>query len=466
MSQKSAPAPATTTEQSFPRSFWTANVTELFERAAFYSTASFVVLYLGQLGMGEYWPSTFNSWLWGLVYFLPILSGTIADQVGFKRALLAAFILLAIGYFSMGYPVWLGGVALADQIGDEFTAGPHVVVPAILAIILIGLGGSVIKPCISGTVQKTAGAVGKATLGFGIFYMVINIGSIIGRFISYYTRKQLDLSFIWAVAVGCSIVAFFVVLFVYRDPETEVGATFEPKKRKSIGKILVDMVLVLKNVRFALFLLVSAGFFFIYAQVYNVLPLYLKKVVETDPAVDLVTAFNPVTIVLFQLLITKTFGKLRPIHSIVIGTVIIGLSMLLNLVPVFLAGGIRQMPIEAWWPLGTIFIGLTVAMVAFGELFTSARTYEYIGALAPKGQEGLFLGYANLPMALGAIVGGPAGAAIFNEIMLKNAVQRPDGLYDLDPTWNTIGWCTLTGIGLLSALCMWIYNKWIQKHPA
>ena len=55
--------------QPFPNAFWTANVTELFERAAYYSMASFVVIYLGQLGFGAYWPSTLNSTvLWGLVY--------------------------------------------------------------------------------------------------------------------------------------------------------------------------------------------------------------------------------------------------------------------------------------------------------------------------------------------------------------------------------------------------------------
>src|SRR5512137_812233 len=93
----------------FPRSFWTANVTELFERGAYYAMASFVVIYLGQLGFGDYWPSTLNGLLWTLIYFLPILSGTIADQVGFRRSLVCAFLLLSSGYFLMGYPVWLGG---------------------------------------------------------------------------------------------------------------------------------------------------------------------------------------------------------------------------------------------------------------------------------------------------------------------------------------------------------------------
>jgi len=451
-------------KERFPRSFWTANLTELFERGAYYAMASFVVLYLGQLGLGDYWPSNLNGILWALVYFLPILSGTIADQIGFKKSLLIAFIFLAIGYFIMGYPVWFGNHLLSQTVESEMTAGIGVLFPITLAIIFIGIGGSIIKPCISGTVQKTAGA--RATLGFGIFYMVINIGSLIGRGFSYVARKQFDLSYIFAVAVFFSIIAFFTVLFFYTDPEkkSELSAAAE-KTKKSVLRILADMILVLKNLRFAIFLLVSSGFFFIYAQVYNVLPLYLKKAVELDPAVDLITMANPFVIVFFQLLITKKFGKMKPVNSIMVGIVIISISMAINLIPIYMSGGIRQLTLGEWIPMGTLFIILTVALIAFGELFTSARIYEYIGALAPKGQEGLFLGYANLPIAVGSLIGGPAGAFIFNEIMMRNAVKLDSGLFELHPFWNSMGWMILMGIGLASALSMWLYNRWLQKNP-
>jgi dipeptide/tripeptide permease len=446
----------------FPRSFWTANLTELFERGAYYAMASFVVLYLGQLGFGDYWPSNLNGILWALVYFLPILSGTIADQYGFKKSLLIAFVLLAIGYFTMGYPVWFGGYALSHTVESSMTAGAGVLFPVIIAIIIIGIGGSIIKPCISGTVQKTAGA--RATLGFGIFYMIINIGSLIGRGVSFIMRKQFDLSYIFAVSVFFSILAFFAVLFFYTDPEKEFGQA-DKKPKKSIIKILADMILVLKNTRFAMFLVVSSGFFFIYSQVYNVLPLYLKKVVELDPAVDIITMANPFVIVFFQLLITKLFGKLKPIKSIIVGTIIIGISMLINLIPIFMSGGPRTLTFGELIPLGSLFIMLTVGLIAFGELFTSARTYEYIGALAPKGQEGLFLGYANLPMAIGALIGGPAGAFIFNEIMCKNAVKLDSGLLELNTFWNSMGWIILMGIGFISAFSMWVYNRWLKNNP-
>ncbi|MBC36019.1 MAG: hypothetical protein CL663_08275 [Bacteroidetes bacterium] len=449
-------------KESFPRSFWTANLTELFERGAYYAMASFVVLYLGQLGLGDYWPSNLNGILWTLVFFLPILSGTIADQIGFRKSMLIAFVLLAVGYFIMGYPVWFGGKELNPIIGDEMTAGVDVLLPIIMAIIVIGVGGSIIKPCIAGTVQKTAGS--RATLGFGIFYMIINIGSLFGRGISYLVRTEFNLSYIFAVSVFFSILAFLAVLFFYKEPEMEIK---EKKERKSILKILADMVLVLKNLRFALFLIVSSGFFVIYAQVYNVLPLYLQKAVELNPAVDIITMANPFVIVFFQLLITKKFGKMKPINSIIVGIIIIGISMMINLYPIFAsAGGIKQLTLGEWIPMGTLFITLTVALIAFGELFTSARIYEYTGSLAPKGQEGLFLGYANLPLAIGALIGGPAGAFIFNEIMCNKAITLESGLLKLDPFWNSMGWIVLMAIGFVSAFSMWLYNRWLQKNPA
>ena len=517
--------------ERFPKVFWTANVTELFERAAYYSMASFVVIYLGQLGFGDYWPSFLNSTvLWGLVYFLPILSGTIADQVGFRRSLLAAFVLLACGYFLMGYPVWFGGSSLVPTIEKEVTASSRDVLVIVAAVLLIGVGGSIVKPCISGTVQKTAGA--RATLGFAIFYMVINIGSLFGRGTAFVVRSgssvttvlavvgvcalgalglvllvrsttspgrekgsvwastagftlivaaaaacvswlfrrgapgraaadPAQLSYIFAVATVAAVGAFFVVLLFYRDHESAAPA----KPRRSPGRILLDMVLVLRSGRFALFLVVMTGFFFLYNQVYNVLPLYAKRVVETNPAMDLYTAANPLVIVCFQLLISKVFGRVRPIRSMVVGTVIIGFAMLINLAPIFLPGGPR-VPVLNWLPVASVFLILTVGLIALGELFTSPRMYEYIGALAPKGQEGLFLGYANLPLALGAIFGGPVGAFIFNEIMAKGAIKRPDGLLELDPVSNALGWGILMAIGLVSAASLWLFNRWLERQKA
>ncbi|RPJ02401.1 MAG: MFS transporter, partial [Candidatus Aminicenantes bacterium] len=93
-----------TAKPKFPATFWTANTIELFERAAYYSMASFMVIYLKEsLGMSPEFATFLNgSLLWGIIYFMPILSGTLADKFGFKRSLSLSFVFISLGYFIMG----------------------------------------------------------------------------------------------------------------------------------------------------------------------------------------------------------------------------------------------------------------------------------------------------------------------------------------------------------------------------
>jgi proton-dependent oligopeptide transporter, POT family len=440
----------------FPRSFWTANVTELFERGAYYAMASFVVIYLGRLGLGKYWPSTLNSWLWGLVYFLPVLSGTIADRVGFKKSLLTAFVLLTFGYLLMGSPVWFASAVLSEKAGDAVTTAPSIVALVMGAVLLIGVGGSIVKPCISGTVQKTS--MGRATLAFAIFYMVINVGSLFGRGASYYVRTRSSLPYIFAVSMTCVVTAFFVVFFLYSDVKQPDAAA---RPSKSPGQVLLEMALVLKSPRFVLFLLVNTGFSFLYSQVYNVLPLYVAGTLEKKPAMDVYTMANPLVIVCLQLVVTRLFGRMAPVRSMFTGTVIIAVGMVINVIPLYLPGGPRAIgPLGI--PIGSLFIIFTVALVALGELFAQARIFEYLGALAPKGQEGLFLGYANLPQALGSLTGGPVGAYLFHNVICRGATKDDSGLLVLNAGNASQGWMMFMGIGLVSAAGLFAYDRRVR----
>jgi dipeptide/tripeptide permease len=225
------------------------------------------------------------------------------------------------------------------------------------------------------------------------------------------------------------------------------------------------MSVVLRSPRFVLFLLVNVGFNFLYSQVYNVLPLYLAAVLEKKPAVDIYTMANPLVIVSFQLLVTRLFGKMAPVRSMMVASVIIGFAMLINVVPLYLAGGPRGLgPFGV--PIGSLFVVGTVALVALGELFGQARVFEYIGALAPEGQEGLFLGYANLPTALGSLAGGPVGAYIFHNVICRGATTDDTGLLVLDRGSAVLGWALLTCVGLASAGGLWLYHRWVSASPA
>lgn len=436
----------------FPKTFWTANTIELFERAAYYSMASFMVIYLKEvLGMSPTFATFLNgSLLWGLIYFMPIVSGTLADKYGFKRSLSLSFLMLFFGYLIMGnvQKFW---PALAGNKGSAI----NYTLPVVVAIVLIGLGGSIVKPCIAGTIQKTSGIY--ATLGFGIFYMVINIGSITGRGLSYFIRTNLGIPAIFTYASTVFIfIGLLVVLFIYREPEYVSDGLKDGQqvKKKTLKEAILGIFIVLGNLKFVFFLVVIALFWFLYVQLYNLIPLFLRHIDPNAP-VELYTLANPLMIVCFQLLITRLVKRWTPVKSILLGVGVTTVGMLLNILPVLLYSDISHRVSLAGLaiPIAGIFLLVSIASMAVGEMMASPRIYEYIGRIAPKGEEGLYLGYANLPVAIGSILGGPLGGALYQKHIASplQAGQAPNYII----IWATIaflGVCSMTGLAIYDRL--------------
>jgi dipeptide/tripeptide permease len=200
------------------------------------------------------------------------------------------------------------------------------------------------------------------------------------------------------------------------------------------------------------------GFFwFIYVQIYNLIPLFLRFV-DPEAPVEIYTLINPVMIVLFQLLITNLTKKWTSLKSIMIGILVTTLGMLVNILPVILftdiAKKISFMGIAI--PLAGIFILLSLASMAIGEMMASPRQFEYIGAIAPKGEEGLYLGYANLPVAFGTIVGSPIGGAMFEYFILTPHKKG-------QPTNPVAMWLIVAFMGVLSMIGLAIYDKYLGR---
>jgi dipeptide/tripeptide permease len=446
MTEPASPRP------KFPATFWTANTIELFERAAYYSMASFMVIYLKEtLGMTPTFATFLNgTLLWGIIYFMPILSGTLADKFGFKRSLSVSFVLISLGYFVMGnlQRFWPGLIGRSAAEAIDYT------VPVVLGAVLIGLGGSIVKPCIAGTVQKTAGT--RATLAFGIFYMVINIGSITGRGVSYFIRTSLGIPAIFTyAATAFALVGLVITLFVYREPEYVSDGIKDGQKvvKRTLGQALGGIFVVLGNLKFVFLILVLGMFWFLYIQLYNLMPLFMRYV-DPDAPMELYTLANPVMIVGFQLLITRLVKRWLPVRTIMLGAVVVTLGMLVNVLPplLFAAPNARTTVLGLSLPIAGVFLLVSIASMAVGEMMASPRVFEYIGAIAPKGQEGLYLGYQSLPIALASIVGGPIGGRLF-----ERYIQTP--LQEGRPVDTVTMWLIIVGIGVCSVVGLAIYDR-------
>src|SRR6201988_5511468 len=100
----------------FERSFWVANLSELFERLSYYAAFASLARYLHEtLKFPVEQASGLTGLFGGLVWFLAAFGGTLADRMGFRRALSLAYFILSCAYFLLGSlrSAWLGPVRSA-----------------------------------------------------------------------------------------------------------------------------------------------------------------------------------------------------------------------------------------------------------------------------------------------------------------------------------------------------------------
>ncbi|MBN2365454.1 MAG: MFS transporter [Calditrichaeota bacterium] len=365
----------------FPKVFWIANVIELFERAAYYGMFIALVVFLTSVvGFSDIEAGWIGGAFAALLYLGPIFNGALADRLGFRNALLLAFLVLTAGYAALGaFPTKLFSV---------------------ISLALIVFGGSFIKPVISGTVAKITDDVNRAR-AYSIFYQMVNIGSFSGKTIAKPLRTELGLEYLNYYAAFISLIAFFVVLFFFKSVEIQA-------KGKKFKEIFGEFKVVLTNFRFMMLIFIVAGFWLIQGQLYATMPKYTLRLVGAHAAPEWYANVNPLMVVLFVIPITHLVRHMRPIGSISISLAIIPLSALsISLSPV----------LESWTGTSVEFFGLfslhpiTVMMIigialqGLAECFLSPRYYEFASKQAPKGQEGLYLGYAHIHTFIAWLVG-------------------------------------------------------------
>jgi dipeptide/tripeptide permease len=129
---------------SFERPFWIANISELFERLSYYAVFASLARYLHEtLSFGAQRVSTLTGLFGGLIWFLAAFGGSLADRLGFRRALSLAYLILTCSYLMLGSigSSWFTPVRNAIPLG----------VLAAIVLMLPALGIALVKPCVAGT---------------------------------------------------------------------------------------------------------------------------------------------------------------------------------------------------------------------------------------------------------------------------------------------------------------------------
>ena len=407
--------------EGFEPAFWVANFTEIFERVAYYDTTAVLAIYLSEQ---LHFSSQLTGWLVGtfglVVWFLPILGGTLADRFGFRRSLMFAYLIMAIGYFLLGSLAAPWMQPLRQALTDKWL---------VLAILMIpALGPGVVKPCVAGTTARASNE-NVRSIGYSIYYTLVNIGGAIGPAMAFVVRKQMGwgIESVFRVASLSVFLMFWTTLFFYREPQRS-----GEEKVTSVLTAIKNMFVVLGNLRFVVFLIIFSGFFVIFWQQYISVPLFIRKYVNPNADVDLLLSVDAIVVICFQIAVTFLTRKLPAFTAMTLGFLITSLAWM----------------IPALHPTVPMFV-VALVFVAVGEITQVSRYYEYISRLAPAGQQGLYMGYAFLPIGIGYFIAGPLGGHLVDH-------------YGKVPHQPQQMWWVIVAVGVFTTLLMILYDRIVK----
>jgi len=365
----------------FPKEFWLANFMELCERAAYYGFFIVLTLYLTNVvGFNDKETGVVAGVFFALLYLLPPFVGAISDKIGFKNGLILAFSLLTIGYTLLGIF--------------------HTKIPVLFFLTIVLIGGSFIKPLITGTVAKTSNEENKAR-AFSLFYWIVNIGSFTGKTVVPSIRQGIGLEYVNFFSAGMSFFALLFAIFFFKTFSTSNNG-------KTIADVFLSLRKIFSNPRLLILTLIVSGFWIIQHQLYATMPKYVIRLQGEQAKPEWLANVNPLVVVLFVVLITQLFKKYKAITAMLIGMLIMPLSAfsmaLSKTVEMNFGSSLNFLGIISTSPL-TLMMIIGIALQGLAECFISPRFLEYFALQAPKGEEGVYMGFSHLHSFFSALAG-------------------------------------------------------------
>ncbi len=403
----------------FERPFWVANISELFERLSYYADFASLANYLHEsLSFSTEKTASLTGIFGGMVWFLAILGGTVADKLGFRRALTVAYLILASAYFLLGSigASWMAPVRNAVPLG----------ILVFFILMLPALGVALVKPSVVGTTASSS-KENVRSIGYSIYYTLVNIGGASGPFVASFVHRHLSVENVFRVAALSVLMMAFVVLIFFREPRRAEG-----QKPPTVAQAGRNFWTVITNFRFILFLLIFSGFWIVYWQQYIALPLYIHSYINPNADVEMILITDGLAVICLQIVISLLTRKIPAFRAITIGTLVSSLCWLIIAFHATVAMAV-----------------VTLFVLAVGEMILSPRYYEYVSRLAPPGQQGTYMGFAFVPIGIGSLAGGwIAGRAMHHFGEVKHHPEQV--------------WWFFTGLGVLCAFLLLIYDRFIR----
>lgn len=433
-----APAKPSFVQQvrSLPPNFWFANFMEILERLAFFGVRAVAALYLvkaaGENGLGLTYGQKGDIYMWWALIqcLVPMVSGGYTERYGYRKSLAVAFILNIIGYLGMAQSLPISNALTAAGWSD---AGYWVF---LAASCFVAFGTAIFKPPVHGTVAKTTDEQ-TSSMGFGIFYWIVNIGGALAPMLAAQIRGEVNWHYVFygaAIVTACNFLPCFLL---YKEPEKTPPPAGEEEKGP-IGVFVSSIATIFTDLRLVVFLLIFSCFWLMFMQLWDLLPNFIDEWIDTSDVApyfaavsegwvldtgqtkpEMLININSWSIILLVIPISWLISRLNKVIAMVIGMVISVIG--------FTWAGYTQV---GW------ICGLMILVFSIGEMVCSPTFSAYVALIAPADKKALYMGYSNIPFAIGWAAGNKIGGILYENIASKFELARQ---YLIDKTGLSAG---------------------------
>ena len=371
--------------------YWMCNVIEMWERLAYYTLRPVAPIYVasatepGGLHLTQAHRGLIWAW-WAIVQsLLPMVTGGYADRYGYKRTLFISITLNIIGYLMMAF--------LHSYWG--FFAG----------ILVLALGTALFKPSLQATIAHSL-TKGTSSLGWGLFYWVVNVGSLIGHYISPLLLGNPHSTQGWKIMfLACAGFTAMNYLMLFTIPDVPSGASKTENPLQVFWRTIVHVF----EPRLFTWLVIMSCFWLMMYQLWDLQPQFIEDWVNSESVArfmpfeswkeignwgilrvpqQVLISLNALLIVIFMIPVSWAVGRMRTLSCMFFG-------MLIATAGILIAGLTGN---------GWMFLAGVVCF-SLGEMLTGPKKNQYLGLIAPPGKKGLYLGYVNIPVGVGVGAG-------------------------------------------------------------
>ena len=197
-----------------PKGLYALALANTGERFGYYTMLAVFALFLrANFGLDAGVAGAIYSTFLGLVYFMPLIGGILADKFGFGKMVTSGIFIMFIGYLLLSFP--LGGDTLA-------------MIAMLGALLFISVGTGLFK----GNLQVMVGNLyddpkysAKRDSAFSIFYMAINIGALFAPTAAVEIKEWAETSlgfsgndaYHFSFAVACvALIASIAIYYIFR----------------------------------------------------------------------------------------------------------------------------------------------------------------------------------------------------------------------------------------------------------